>query len=166
MLGFQGLALDDPDRFALELAAQILAGQSGRLFLELRDRQGLAYSVSAMNVEGVAPGFFGVYIATAPEKLDQARRGIEIELERLVQDPVSTRELERAKRYLTGNHAIDRQRSAARAASLALDGRYGLGTDAALRYPEQIDAISGEDLLRVARRVIQRDGRVEAAIRP
>jgi zinc protease len=166
VLGFQGLALDDPDRFALELLAQILAGQSGRLFLELRDRQGLAYSVSAMNIEGVAPGFFSVYIATAPEKLDQARRGIEIEIERLVQEPVSAAELDRARRYLIGNHAIDRQRSAARAASLALDGRYGLGTDAALRYPEQIEALTREDLLRVAQRVMRFDARVEAAICP
>lgn len=166
VMGFQGLALDDPDRFALELLAQILTGQSGRLFLELRDRQGLAYSVNAVNVEGVAPGFFGVYIATAPEKLEQARRGIEIELERLVQEPVSARELDRARRYLVGSHAIDRQRSAARAASLALDSRYGLGTDAALRYPEHIEALTAEDLLRVARRVVRSEARVEAAISP
>jgi zinc protease len=166
VLGFQGLALDDPDRFALELLAQILAGQSGRLFLELRDRQGLAYSVNAMNIEGLAPGFFSIYIATAPEKLDQARTGIEHELDRLLQEPVTASEFDRAKRYLTGTHAIDRQRSAARAASLALDGRYGLGTDAALRYPDQIDALTREDLLRVARRVIQLDRRVEACIHP
>jgi len=166
ILGFQGLALDDGDRFSLELLAQILAGQSGRLFLELRDRQGLAYSVNAVNVEGLAPGFFSVYIATAPEKLDQARSGIEDELDRLLQQPVTTSELDRAKRYLTGTHAIDRQRSAARAASLALDGRYGLGTDAALRYPEQIEALTREDLLRVARRVMRLESRVEACVRP
>jgi zinc protease len=166
VVGYQGLALDDPDRFALELVAQILAGQSGRLFLELRDRQGLAYSVSAMNVEGLAPGFFAIYIATAPEKREQARRGIELELERLVQEPVTAPELERAKRYLIGNHAIDRQRSAARAASLALDGRYGLGIEAALRYPEHLEALTRDDLLRVAQRVMRPDSRVEAAVCP
>ena len=166
VLGFQGLALDDPDRFALELLAQILSGQSGRLFLELRDRQGLAYSVSAMNVEGLAPGFFCIYIATAPEKVDQARSGIETELERLLQEPVTTDELEKATRYLSGSHAIDRQRAAARAASLALDGRYGLGTDAALRYADDIAAVTSEDLSRVARRVMRLDARVEALICP
>jgi zinc protease len=166
VVGYPGLALDDPDRFALEVVAQILAGQSGRLFLELRDRQGLAYSVSAMNVEGMAPGFFAVYIATAPEKLDQAREGIDFELERLVQEPVTAGELDRARRYLIGNHAIDRQRSAARAASLALDGRYGLGTDAALRYPEHVEAITRDDLLRVAQRVMAPRGRVEATVSP
>ena len=166
VVGFQGLALDDDDRFALELLAQILTGQSGRLFLELRDRQGLAYSVSAMNVEGLAPGFFAVYIATAPEKLDQARSGIELELRRLVDDPLSAEELDRAKRYLVGNHAIDRQRSSARSASLALDGRYGLGTDAAFRYPEQVAALTSDDLLRVAQRILRFDSRVEASICP
>ena len=119
-----------------------------------------------MNVEGVAPGFFAVYIATAPEKLEQARRGIDLELERLVQEPVTASELDRARRYLIGNHAIDRQRSAARAASLALEGRYGLGTDAALRYPEHVEAITRDDLLRVARRVMLPAGRIEAAVSP
>ncbi|HKJ24542.1 MAG TPA: pitrilysin family protein, partial [Myxococcota bacterium] len=68
-LGFPGLTVHDPDRFALEVLAQLLAGQGGRLFLELRDRRSLAYSVSAMNVEGLAPGFFATYIATSPERL-------------------------------------------------------------------------------------------------
>lgn len=136
------------------------------MFLELRDRQGLAYSVNAVNIEGVEPGFFSVYIATAPEKLDQARQGIKHELDRLLQEPVTASELDRAKRYVTGTHAIDRQRSAARAASLALDGLYGLGTDAALRYPERIEALTRDDLLRVARRVMQLDTRVESCIHP
>ena len=87
-------------------------------------------------------------------------------IDRLLQQPVTASELDRAKRYLTGTHAIDRQRSAARAASLALDGRYGLGTDAALQYPEQIAALTREDLLRVAQRVIRLESRVEACVRP
>ena len=58
------------------MLTQVLSGQGGRLFLELRDRRSLAYSVSALNVEGLAPGFFAVYIATAPDKLAEARRGM------------------------------------------------------------------------------------------
>jgi hypothetical protein len=76
VIGFRGLTLEDPDRYALELISQMLAGQGGRLFLELRDRQSLAYTVSASNVEGLAPGHFTLYIATAPEKLERARAGI------------------------------------------------------------------------------------------
>ena len=110
VLGFRGLKLEDPDRHVLEMISQLLAGQGGRLFLELRDRQSLAYSVSASNVEGIAPGHFSIYIATAPDKVERARAGILEELERLLSEAPSPEELERAIRYGTGSFAIDSQR--------------------------------------------------------
>ena len=166
VVGFRGLTVHDPDRFALEVIVQLLAGQGGRLFLELRDKKSLAYAVNAMNVEGLAPGFFAVYIASAPEKLDEARRGIDTELRRLLDAPPPDDELERARRYLVGNFEIDRQRSAARAAHMAMDARYGLGPDAQHRYREAILSVGGDDLLRVARRVIRLEAPTEAVIRP
>jgi zinc protease len=166
VLGFRGTTVDDPDRHVLEVISQLLAGQGGRLFLELRDRKSLAYSVSALNVEGVAPGHFAVYIATAPEKLDAARRGILEQLERLVQDLPSEAELTQTKRNLTGNFVIDQQRCAARAAHIALDGLYGLGPVAHRRYPELIRAVTREDVVRVARRIIRLDAYTLAQIGP
>ena len=157
VLGFRGVAVDDPDREALEVLSQLLAGQGGRLFLELRDRQSLAYSVSAMNLVGYAPGYFCVYIATAPEKVEIAQRGMFVELERLLQSAPSEAELERARRYLIGTHAIGQQRSSQRALSMALDARYGLGADADRAFPERVRAVSAADLLRVARRVLVLD---------
>jgi zinc protease len=165
VLGFRGLDVRDEDRFALDVVAQILAGQGGRLFLELRDRRSLAYSVNAMNVEGLAPGFFAVYIATAPEKLDEAREGILLELRRLLDGPPPADELERARRYLVGNFEIDRQRAAARAAQIALDARYRLGADASRQYAARVAAVSGEDVLRVGRRVLDLEAYTLAVIR-
>jgi len=162
--GFRGLSVDDPDRHALEVLAQVLAGQSGRLFLELRDRQSLAYSVSAVNVEGVAPGLFAIYIATAPDKVEAAKRGMQEELERLLTTPPSGDELERARRYLIGNFAIDQQRAAARAAHMALDSLYGLGPDASLQYPSEVRQIGVDDVQRVARRVIDLDAMVTSQV--
>jgi zinc protease len=156
-LGFHGLTVQDPDRYALDVLSQVLAGQGGRLFLELRDKQSLAYSVSSMNVEGVAPGFFSVYIATAPEKLEQAQRGVLEELERLVEAPPSDEELARARRYLTGSFAIDGQRNGNHAAHLALDTLYGLGAGAHYSYGERVSAVTAADVLRVARRVLRLD---------
>lgn len=166
VLGFRGLTVDDPDRFALEVITQVLAGQGGRLFLELRDRRGLAYSVSALNAEGVAPGFFAVTIGTAPEKLDEARRAIREELEALRAGPPPEEELGRARRYLIGNFEIDRQRSAVRAAHMAIDALYGLGADAQRRFAASVAAVTGDDVLRVARRILDFSGAVEAVIRP
>lgn len=166
VIGFRGLSIRDDDRYALELVSQLLAGQGGRLFLELRDRKGLAYAVNAANVEGAAPGFFALYIGTAPDKLAEAERGMLAELERLLEAPPPDDELTRAKRYLAGNYEIDLQRSSVRAAHLALDGLYGLGADADRHYVERIHAVSKDDLLRVARRVIDPGRAVTAIVRP
>jgi zinc protease len=166
VIGFRGLTVHDEDRFALEVISQLLAGQGGRLFLDLRDRRGLAYTVSAMNVEGLAPGYFGVYIATAPEKLDDARRGLFEELEALIQSAPSIAELDRSRRHLIGNFAIDQQRNAARAAHAAINARYGLGADAELAFPKHIAAVTAEDVLRVARRIVDLSAYTEALVHP
>ncbi len=166
VIGFRGLTVADPDRFALEVIAQLLAGQGGRLFLELRDRRSLAYAVGAHNTEGIDPGHFTVYIATAPEKLDEARAGILDELSRLIQQPPSDEELERAKRYLIGNHAIGLQRDAAHAGTISLNALYGLGPDADCAFPEQVAAIGKEEVLRVARRIIDLNAYTIAVVRP
>jgi zinc protease len=166
VIGFRGVTIRDPDRFALEVIAQLLGGQGGRLFLELRDRQSLAYSVTASNVEGFAPGFFSVYIATAPEKLDQASQGLLAELRGLHERPPDEAELERARRYLTGNYLIDQQRNAAHAAHMALDALYGLGADAGEHYAEQISAVSRDDVRRVATRILDLDAYTLAVVHP
>ena len=166
VVGFRGLTLDDPDRHALELISQLLAGQGGRLFLELRDRQSLAYTVSASNVEGLAPGYFSIYIATAPDKMERARAGIFEEVDRLLQSPPDAEELARAVRYGIGSFAIDSQRSHARAAHIALDSIYGLGPDHTDEYPERIAALTPEDLHRVARRILRPDSCTISAVHP
>jgi zinc protease len=165
VIGFRGVSVRDPDRYALEVISQILAGQGGRLFLELRDRRSLAYSVSAVNVEGVAPGSFAVYIATAPEKLDEARRGLLDELRGLLDAAPGEAELERARRHLAGSFAIEQQRNAAHAARIAHDALYGLGPDASYAYADRISAVTRDDVLRVARRIIHLDAYTEAVIR-
>ena len=88
------------------------------------------------------------------------------ELEKLVQQSPSDGELERAKRFLIGNHAIDLQRDAAHAGLISLNALYGLGADADYTFPSQIAAIDKEDILRVARRVIDLDAYTLAQIRP
>src|SRR5262249_44006112 len=106
VIGFPGTTLSDPDRFGLEVLATVLSGQGGRLFVELRDKKGLAYRVNAFSLEGIDPGYFAVYIACSPEKLPDALAGIKEELRRVVDEKVSEAELDRAKKYLVGTHEI------------------------------------------------------------
>ena len=165
-MGFRGVSVKDPDRHTLDVISQMLAGQSGRLFLELRDKQSLAYTVNAMNIEGLAPGFFVVYIATAPEKVEEARNGMLKELERLVAQVPGQEELAHAKRNLTGNHAIGQQRNSGHAAHMALDALYGLGPDANQRYTAAIESVTQDDVLRVAQRIVTLDAYTEALVEP
>ncbi|MFP6640318.1 MAG: pitrilysin family protein, partial [Myxococcota bacterium] len=166
VMGFRGLKVNDPDRYGLELISQLLAGQGGRLFLELRDRRGLAYSVGASNVEGLAPGFFAVYVATAPDKVEEARTEILEQLEALIQEGPSEDELAQTQRNLIGNFVIGQQRCATRAGHIALNGLYGLGPDADREYSSRVAALSRDDVLRIARRVIRLDAYTLALIRP
>ncbi|MBK7862042.1 MAG: insulinase family protein [Archangiaceae bacterium] len=157
VLGFPGARVSDPWRRALDVVSTILSGQSGRLFLELRDKQSLAYSVSSMSIEGVDPGYFAVYIGTSPEKVDTALAGMRRELKRLRDEPVSEAELSRAREHLIGVHEIGLQRNGARAATMALDQLYGLGAEAYLQYPDEIAAIDAKAVRDVAERVLDFD---------
>jgi zinc protease len=164
--GFLGTTLDDLDRFPLEVLATVLSGQGGRLFVELRDKQSLAYSVNAFSLEGVDPGYFAVYIGTSGDKVRQALAGIRAELAKVCAVGISADELDRAKRYLIGSHQIGLQRNAARAAVLATDFCYGLGAEAYLRYPSDIEAVTRAAVLAAARRYLLLDRPVVAALGP
>src|SRR5262249_16404694 len=166
VLGFQGLTLFDPDRHALEVLAAVLSGMGGRLFTELRDKRSMAYSVTSMAVEGLDPGYFAVYIGTSADKREAAEAGMEAELQRVLDAPITSAELDRAKAHLVGTHEIGLQRNAARAALFALDGVYGLGLENFEHYDERIQSVSAEDVLRVARRIIQLARAVVAVVGP
>jgi zinc protease len=164
--GFPGTTVANPDRFALELLSTVLSGQGGRLFVELRDRRGLAYRVSAFSVEGVDPGYFAVYIATSPENLAVALAGIREELDKVMTRPIPKAELDRAKRYLVGAHEISLQRRAAIASTLAFHECYGLGWDEYRRYAPAILAVSAADVRDAARRYLDPARSVVATVRP
>jgi len=166
VLGFQGLTLLDPDRHALEVLSTVLSGMGGRLFTELRDKRSMAYAVTSMAVEGIDPGYFAVYIGTSPDKREAAEAGMEAELRKVLDERVTPAELDRAKAHLVGTHEIGLQRNAARAALLALDTAYGLGLDNFEHYDEHIQAVTTDDVQRVARRVIQLDRAVVAVVGP
>ena len=164
--GFPGTTLQAPDRYTLELLATVLGGQSGRLFMEVRDKRGLAYRVSASSVDGLDPGYFAIYVATSPENLGVAVGAIEDELEKLRSKLVPKEELERAKRYLVGAHDISLQRRSSLASTIAFQAAYALGADSHLRYAEQIEKVTAADLQAAAVRYLDRRRAVIATVRP
>jgi zinc protease len=166
VLGFLGARVSDPWRRALEVLSTLLSGQSGRLFLELRDKQSLCYSVSSMSVEGVDPGYFALYLATSPEKVEQALAGMRAELERVREERVTPAELDRARQHLMGGHEIGLQRNSARAGVMALDATYGLGAERYQRYADEISAVTADAVREVAQRVIDFEKSALAVVGP
>jgi zinc protease len=166
VVGFPGATIDAADRFALELLVAILGGQSGRLFGELRDRQALAYRVSAHSIEGIDPGFVAIYLSCAPDKLAAAVAGVRQELARLRSGGVTADELERAKRHLIGSHQIAMQRRAAIAHAMAYHEAHGLGWQSWADYPAAIQSVTPDQIADAAARYLRDDRAITATVRP
>lgn len=143
---FRGVSLRDERRTSLELASQILGGQGGRLFMDLRDKRSLAYSLGASQSPHLLAGVFSTYIGTAAHKVEEALRGLKANLEMLASDLPSTQELERAQRSVLGVQSIDAQHHHYQAAQLAMSDIYGLGFDNFLSFEERVNKVTREDV--------------------
>ena len=119
LLGVRSPPAHHPDRLALYLAARILDSQSGRLFLTLREQQGLAYSVWASAEANPVGGVFSVGLSTDPRRVAEAARGLKRELLRLAEDGPTAQELARTVRMVAGLAAMAHQRVTSRASNLA-----------------------------------------------
>ena len=166
IVGGRGTIHTDPDRYSLAVLDAILSGQGGRLFLDLRDRQSLAYSVTSFTREGMEPGALGVYIATSPDKREQAYQGIHKQLRQIRDHKVSSEELERAKNYLIGTYELGLQSHSAQAAVIAHDELYGLGCEAYRHYAERVQAVTARDVRRVARKYLNAERLVKVLVLP
>ena len=165
-IGFVGARLHDPMRYALDVLATVLSGQSGRLFMQLRDKQSLAYTVSAMHVEGLDEGYFALYMGTSPDKVAQALAGLWEEIDRMRNDAVGPEELARAKQSLAGSIAIGLQPRSSRAATLCLNELYGLGRRAYKGQIEALLAVTSQEVLDAAQLIVDPAHCVEVVMAP
>ena len=164
-LAFRGPARTDERRFAAQLIATIASGLGGRFFDELRDRQSLAYTVHAYTSERQLAGMFLSYIATSPEKEDIARQGLLREFERLRAEPVTDDELERAKRYSIGSHAIRQESGGAVIAEMLDAFMFGSGLGELASYESSIRSVTVSEIQAIAREFFDPARRVEGVVR-
>ncbi len=151
LLGRQAVNQRDPDYFPLAVASYILGGGSAsRLYQRVREEGGLAYAVYSY----LAPGRYGAaVVVSAQTRTAEAGRVAAIfreELDRMVREPVSERELELARAYLIGSFPLRLDTSAKVADFLVAVEELGLGLDYADRYRERIARVSAADVQRVA----------------
>ena len=140
--------LDSKDYPALSLLNIILgaSGLSSRLFLELRDKKGLAYVVRSSYDMARLTANFSIYIATEPKNIEVSLKGFEEEIEKIKTIPISVDELENAKNNLFGKWAFISETNSQLANWLAHYAIQGLGFDFREKAIEQIKAVTVQDI--------------------
>lgn len=154
-LALPGPSRRDPSRVAAELLTDVASGLGGRFFEELRDRRSLAYTVHLASVTRSAAGLFLAYIGTSPEREDEAREGLLAEFRRFAEAPVTDEELQRAKTYALGTHAIARQSGASVLGEMVDAWLLGEGLEELDDYPARVRAVQAEDIQAVAARALE-----------
>jgi zinc protease len=163
-MSWPGPKRTDRERFDVAMLASIASGLGGRFFEELRDKQSLCYTVQAGGNERSVAGTFSAYIATSPEKEDAARAGLLSEMQKFRESLASEQELNRAKEYSIGVHAI-RQQSGAAVLGDLIDA-WMFGSLAELEdYEREVRAVTAEGIRAVARKYFDPDIRVEGIVR-
>ncbi len=146
-VGGAGLARDDERRFALRVLEGVLGGtSSSRLFQEVRERRGLAYSVFSYSNLYAHTGEVGLYVGTRPENLAEALSVVAAELERCVEDPASEEELTRSRENLKGRVVLGLESTGARMSRLGVSL---LNDMPILSVNEMLDRIDSVDIEQV-----------------
>ncbi len=166
-LGGRGMARDDERRFALRVLDNVLGGgPSSRLFQEVRERRGLAYSVFSFSNLYAATGEVGLYVGTRPENLTEAMKVIAAELERFVREPADAQELERSRENAKGRLVLALESTAARMNRLGSSVLTGQPILSVEQLVARIDAVTLEDLQALAAELFHGGELSVAAIGP
>jgi zinc protease len=158
-MGHVGIRRDDPDYYKLLVMDYVLGtgpGFTDRLSAKLRDRAGLAYTVSASitNSAGEEPGLFTCYIGTAPQFLPRVKKIFLEELARIRAEKPSEQEVEDAKKYLLGSLPFQLTTDERIASVLLTIERYQLGLNYLDDYKKAVAAVTPEDVHAVAQKYI------------
>ncbi|HEY4025585.1 MAG TPA: pitrilysin family protein [Candidatus Dormibacteraeota bacterium] len=155
-LGTRAVSYLDPDRYALDLLNTILGeGMSCRLFLEIRERRGLAYDVHSYSSKHSDAGYFGVYLGVDPRKAEEAVDAVLKELREVAEQPVPDVELNKAREFTKGRLRLGLESTNSLASWLC---QQELLMDEIRTVDEVIaryEAVTVADLQRVAKRVLQ-----------
>ena len=167
VIGTRGVSFADPERYALSVMNTVLGGgMSSRLFQNIRERHGIAYTVYSFAETLRDTGIWGVYLATDRNRLDRARSMVLHELEVMRKQPLTKAELVGVKTQLKGNTMLALENVSARMMRLARMeiylGRYHTLDDVTRR----IDAVTPSRVQTLARRLLREQTLVTAILEP
>ena len=153
ILGHVAGSVSHPDYAALKLMSTYLGnGLSSRLFVELREKQGLAYDVSAFYPTRQDASQFVAYIGTAPENVPVALSGLQTEIERLKTTPLTDEELQIAKSKILGQYALGKQTNSQIAQTLGWYEVLGSGIEFDETFQQAIATVTPQDIQTAAQR--------------
>jgi zinc protease len=151
ILGYPAPQIESPDYPVMGVINYILGSDMGsRLFVELRDKKGLAYNVSTGYDIANYPSYFYTFMATAPANYPEAKAGILKEFARLTTELVPEKELEVAKTALKGGYLMEHETNSAQSRFLGSYELMGLGYLYDQEYPRSIEKVTAQDIQRVA----------------
>ncbi len=146
-LGGPGIDRHDERRFALRVLENVLgASASSRLFQEVRERRGLAYSIFSFSNLHAHAGDVGLYVGTRPENLAEAMATIAEQLQRFVEEPASEEELRRSRENVKGRVGLALESTSARMSRLGSSVLGGLPVLSVDEIVDKVDAVQAEDL--------------------
>lgn len=157
MIGTRGLRASDPRRFAFGIMNSVLGGgMSSRLFQEIREKRGMAYSTYSFGASYSDAGLFGMYVGSAPQKAREVVRLAQAELQRVAERGITADEHERSLGQIAGSSALALEDSDTRMGRLAraeLGSGELFGLDASL---ERFTAVTGDEIREVAALIAER----------
>jgi predicted Zn-dependent peptidase len=167
ILGVPSLPLDHPDRYAIQLLATVLGGgMSSRLFSEVRERRGLAYYVYGLNHSYTDAGTLYSQAGVDIARIDDAVATIAVELRKIAAEPPPAEELEKARNFAKGRFVLQLESPQ----GLMLFGLRKEVLERRLPDPDEVlrglDAVTGDDVVRVASELIAADRLRLAVIGP
>ena len=166
-LGTNGLPITDPRRYVFSILNTILGGNmSSRLFQEVREKRGLAYSVYSFVSSHVDSGMFGVYLAVEPKRALETTEVVLNEMQRLKKELVDAAELNGAIEYTKGSLLLATESSDNQMVRAA-QNEIHFGAEIPLRkIIEKIDAVSAEEIRSLANDLLNRDQTVLTLLGP
>jgi zinc protease len=166
MVGYCGADMFSRDRYALELIDEASSDLGSRFFVRIREQMGLAYYVGASQMQGLVPGLFLFYLGTDPQKIERVQTALLDEISKLAAEGLTNDELARAKKKLLGQMQIANQSNDSFGYMAALDELYGLGFAHYKVFERDVEAVTLEEVKRVAAKYFQKQPYVLATVRP
>jgi len=157
-LSTKGLAITDPRRYAFSLLNTIAGGNmSSRLFQEIRERRGLAYSVYSFISSHVDAGMFGFYLGVDPKQAQEAIQVVLNEIVKFKTKRIQLPELESAKEYTKGSLLLASESSDNHMVRNAQNEMHFGGDIALEEIIDKIEAVTADDILELADELINPD---------